>query len=111
MEFNAIEAMGIVGHNNERITGTVPECEAACCARDWCRSFDFVGDTSGTGSCAMADVDMTNDHVRSQPIHKPRPPLVDVLWPLWSLAGALRTPSARLELDVITLVFGVLIRV
>ena len=102
MEFNAIEAMGIVGHNNERITGTVPECEAACCARDWCRSFDFVGDTSGTGSCAMADVDMTNDHVRSAN-PETRPPLVDFLWPLWSLAGALRTPSARPELDVITL--------
>ena len=107
MEFNAIEAMGIVGHNNERITGTVPECEAACCARDWCRSFDFVGDTSGTGSCAMADVDMTNDHVRSQPIHKPDHLLLTFSgrFGVWLGHGGLHQPDLSWMSSLWSLVF------
>jgi hypothetical protein len=65
MEYNAIPATGIVGHNNENIQGTVEQCQEACCARDWCHSFDFIGDTTPgsttPGTCALADVDISND--------------------------------------------------
>lgn len=47
----------ITGHNNEQMTGvTVEQCEAACCARDWCKSFDF---TDTDNHCNLADVDAT----------------------------------------------------
>ena len=65
MDYNAIPNTGIVGHNNENMQGTVDECQQACCARDWCKSFDFIGDTSPgsttPGTCALADVDISND--------------------------------------------------
>ena len=47
------------------------QCEALCCARDWCRSFDMMGEQGGqvpqgeTGQCALADVDVSNNQATS----------------------------------------------
>jgi hypothetical protein len=72
MSYNKISGRGIVGHNNEVFTDqTVEQCEALCCARDWCRSFDFLGmaggvvPEGGTGQCALADVDVTSNQATS----------------------------------------------
>jgi hypothetical protein len=68
MSYNKISGRGIVGHNSEVFTDrTAQECEALCCARDWCRSFDFLGmqggivPEGGSGQCALSDVDVTNN--------------------------------------------------
>jgi len=54
--------MGIVGHNNENFNNkNVKECEKLCCARQWCRSFDFVGNVRGRGTCALSDVDVSHN--------------------------------------------------
>lgn len=74
MSYSKISGRGIVGHNSEVFTDrTVQECEALCCARDWCRSFDFLGmaggivPEGGTGQCALADVDVsTNQATNSE---------------------------------------------
>jgi hypothetical protein len=63
LDFSEIKNRGIVGHNNEQFNSkTVKECEALCCARDWCRSFDFVPQgTTDRGVCALADVDISTN--------------------------------------------------
>ena len=62
MEYTRIAGRGIVGHNNEVFTDrTVEECEALCCARDWCRSFDYLPPGGASGQCALSDVDVTNN--------------------------------------------------
>ena len=77
MAYNRIRGQGIVGHNSENFMGkTVVECEELCCARDWCRSFDFVewqgpqGPATGAapsgmsgriGQCSLADVDVSTN--------------------------------------------------
>ena len=55
MSYNKISGRGIVGHNNEVFTDqTVEQCEALCCARDWCRSFDFLGMAGGVVCCVRS---------------------------------------------------------
>jgi len=74
MSYNKISGRGIVGHNNEVfLDRTARECEELCCARDWCRSFDFLGmqggivPEGGTGQCALSDVDVsTNQATNSE---------------------------------------------
>lgn len=64
MDYTVQEGVGIVGHNNENFdcvaddlgTSCEDQCEQACCARDWCKSFDMA---NGANSCALADVDAT----------------------------------------------------
>ena len=47
----------MIGHNNEKLQGMTPQqCEVACCARSWCRSFDYIASLAG-GTCNLADVD------------------------------------------------------
>ena len=59
-KFKRVPNTAIKGHNNEMIIGTVKQCEAACCARDWCKSFDFKG--AGRGSyCNLADLDASKN--------------------------------------------------
>ena len=42
-DFTATPHMAMTGHNNEVLTDvTVAQCTAACCARSWCRSFDYI---------------------------------------------------------------------
>ena len=72
MSYSKISGRGIVGHNSEVFTDrTARECEELCCARDWCRSFYFLGmqggivPEGGTGQCALADVDVTNNQATS----------------------------------------------
>lgn len=61
--FRSIPGTALVGHNSEKIFGTPEECMAACCARSWCKSFDYIQstDTLDAGanhqSCNLADVD------------------------------------------------------
>lgn len=64
--FQSLPGTAIAGHNSETITGTVAECEAACCARSWCKSFDYIQSTTyqgqtldagaNDGTCNLADV-------------------------------------------------------
>lgn len=62
LDYKKIENSGIVGHNNENFGGkTIQQCEKLCCARNWCRSFDFVGNSAGRGTCALADVDVSHN--------------------------------------------------
>ena len=56
-DFRMTPGMGIVGHNNEQLSGKTPEqCMAECCMRDWCQSFDYIESMAG-GTCNLADVD------------------------------------------------------
>jgi hypothetical protein len=68
--FRAIPGTAIIGHNSESISGTPEECMAACCARSWCKSFDYMqstvdvhGNAMDAGAnnmvCNLADVDAT----------------------------------------------------
>jgi hypothetical protein len=58
--FVRIADTAIRGHNNERFDGvTVEECEELCCARDWCKSFDYT--TNEPMHCNLADVDATRN--------------------------------------------------
>ena len=65
--FTPIPSTGIVGHNNEDLADvSLVDCEDACCARDWCKSFDFIAGPSGPtakgGRCELADLDASNDY-------------------------------------------------
>jgi hypothetical protein len=44
--FRSIPGTALVGHNSEKIFGTPEECMAACCARPWCKSFDYIQSTA-----------------------------------------------------------------
>ena len=46
------------GHDRESLTGTVSQCVAACEARSWCKSFDYVRATSRCGLQAAAAADV-----------------------------------------------------
>eukprot|EP01047_Picozoa_sp_COSAG01_P046767 COSAG01_NODE_4416_length_5047_cov_4.569523_5_plen_390_part_00 len=66
LDYTVAPNMGIVGHNNEIFTCSTAatatcedQCEAACCLRDWCRSFDMA---TGSNSCALSDVDSRVNH-------------------------------------------------
>jgi hypothetical protein len=71
-EFGKTASTGLVGHNNEWLQEkTVAECSAACCARPWCKSFDFGhfdaegdfgADTTRKGTCILADTDAANQY-------------------------------------------------
>ena len=38
-----VQNTAISAHNNEQMFGlSVEQCEAACCARAWCKSFDYT---------------------------------------------------------------------
>lgn len=64
--FTSIANTGIVGHNNENFPNKlVTQCEKLCCARSWCRSFDFVPGANKRGTCALADVDITHNGATS----------------------------------------------
>jgi hypothetical protein len=52
--FLKVPHKAITGHNNEMIQGSVQQCEVACCARDWCKSFEYDAKSS---RCNLADVD------------------------------------------------------
>ena len=55
VNFEARPGMALVGHNNEQLVGmTVDQCTAACCARNWCKSFDYIQQSQ---TCNLADVD------------------------------------------------------
>ena len=58
-----VQNTAISAHNNEQMFGlSVEQCEAACCARAWCKSFDFTTSDSTHPSglrCDLADVDAT----------------------------------------------------
>jgi hypothetical protein len=60
--FTAQAGMALVGHNNEAIQGTPDECIQACCARPWCKSFDYIQSTDTLdageydGTCNLADI-------------------------------------------------------
>jgi hypothetical protein len=55
VNFEARPGMALVGHNNEQLVGmTVAQCTAACCARNWCKSFDYIQQSQ---TCNLADVD------------------------------------------------------
>eukprot|EP01052_Picozoa_sp_SAG31_P028361 SAG31_NODE_2730_length_5177_cov_2.436392_2_plen_462_part_00 len=57
--FVRVENSAIVGHNNEQLRDvTVQECEAACCARAWCKSFDY---TDSDNHCNLADIDASRN--------------------------------------------------
>ena len=47
------------------------ECQAQCCARDWCKSIDFGrpadGNPDSPGTCVLADMDATNQYGRTGP--------------------------------------------
>ena len=69
--FRDIPGTALVGHNSEQIFGTPEECMAACCARSWCKSFDYMQSTTDSHgnqldaganhmSCNLADVDATS---------------------------------------------------
>lgn len=66
--FASQPGMALVGHNNEAIQGTPDECIAACCARPWCKSFDYIQSTSTLdageydGTCNLADVDASTQY-------------------------------------------------
>ena len=50
----------IRGHNNERFDGvTVEQCEELCCARDWCKSFDYT--STAPMHYNLADIDATRN--------------------------------------------------
>ena len=53
-DFQATPHTAMVDHNNEKIDGTVDECKAACCARHWCHSFDYIEQLQ---QCNLADID------------------------------------------------------
>jgi len=83
MDYRRIPNRGIVGHNNEVFMGRSPEeCQELCCARDWCRSFDYLPPNAPTGQCALADVDVsvmqaTNNEYGSdiyERVHQAPPP-------------------------------------
>ena len=83
MDYRRIPNRGIVGHNNEVFMGrSVEECQELCCARDWCRSFDYLPPGAPTGQCALADVDVsvmqaTNNEYGSdiyERVHQAPPP-------------------------------------
>lgn len=58
-QFIETPGKGLIGHNNEALSGMTPaQCEAACCARPWCESFDFIATLAG-GTCNLADVSAT----------------------------------------------------
>lgn len=68
--FTQTPGMGINGHNNEALNGMTPEqCEDACCARQWCKSFDYITYTpeleaqgvQSPGLCNLADVDVSTN--------------------------------------------------
>ena len=58
-----VQNTAISAHNNEQMFGlSVEQCEAACCARAWCKSFDYTSSDSTHPSglrCDLADVDAT----------------------------------------------------
>jgi hypothetical protein len=66
-KFTPVPKTAIRGHNSEILTGVkVPQCEAACCKRDWCKSFDFSDahptTSGGVGYCALSDVDASRQY-------------------------------------------------
>jgi hypothetical protein len=67
-EFNKVPGTAIKGHNNEQLHDVDPaDCEAACCARQWCKSFDY---TARDRHCNLADIDASNQFgttVQSEP--------------------------------------------
>jgi hypothetical protein len=64
--FTETPGQGLIGHNNEALSGVgtgargVARCTTACCARRWCKSFDFIESLNG-GTCNLADVSYTED--------------------------------------------------
>ena len=53
--FTMLPDTAIRGHNNEQLRDvTVQQCEEACCARAWCKSFDY---TDTDNHCNLADID------------------------------------------------------
>jgi hypothetical protein len=66
--FTSQRGMALVGHNNEAISGTPDECIAACCARPWCQSFDYIQSTDTLdageydGTCNLADVNAATQY-------------------------------------------------
>eukprot|EP01050_Picozoa_sp_SAG11_P008153 SAG11_NODE_705_length_7655_cov_19.812599_1_plen_643_part_00 len=57
--FSRTQNTGLVGHNTHILPETsIDGCQAACCARSWCKSFDF-GFSDGT--CILADADSSTD--------------------------------------------------
>lgn len=73
--FTQTPSMAIRGHNNEKLDGvTVEQCEDACCARQWCESFDYIafrpdlpqpGEVTAPGQCNLADVDVSTNMAAS----------------------------------------------
>ena len=60
----AAYGQGLIGHNNEVLQHqTVEECSAACCARTWCKSFDYAK-AETDHRCVLADADATIGHGR-----------------------------------------------
>ena len=67
VSFQETPGHGLVGHNNEQLSGMTPQqCMQACCARAWCKSFDYMAGSDGghlgtqgdgLGTCNLADVD------------------------------------------------------
>jgi hypothetical protein len=55
-KFKAVPGTALSGHNNELIVGNVKTCEAACCQRAWCKSFDY---NAKRKCCNLADLDAT----------------------------------------------------
>jgi hypothetical protein len=60
-QFQGTPGHGLIGHNNEVISqSTVAECQHFCCARPWCKSFDYIASLNG-GTCELADISYTED--------------------------------------------------
>jgi len=57
-DYGVLTNTGLVGHNNEILSLSLEDCQAACCARDWCRSIDYChACTNGENACVLADMD------------------------------------------------------
>ena len=81
----------LVGHNNEDLADvSLEDCESACCARPWCKSFDFASGKQGPaakgGRCELADMDASDEHGRTSP---------STVWTMYERNG-LPPPSATL---------------
>ena len=55
-DYGVMPNTGLIGHNNEFLSLDLPECQAACCARDWCKSIDFCHQCT-ENQCVLADQD------------------------------------------------------
>jgi len=54
-DFAVTPNTGLIGHNNEKLSHvSVKQCQAACCLRNWCKSFDYI---KSVRVCNLADVD------------------------------------------------------